>query len=71
MRSHRLHATEDVLAPLLSLNEVARLLHVSRPTVYGLVRGGHLQPIRVGERLRFEQANVRAYLERNRDGHAP
>ena len=56
----------DVLTPLLSLNEVAQLLSVSRPTVYRLVRWGDLAPIRVGERLRFEQEDVRLYLERHR-----
>jgi excisionase family DNA binding protein len=55
------------LEPLLSINEVARLLGVSRATVYELMRDGSLVPIRVGERARFEPADVRAYLDRNRE----
>lgn len=42
------------------------MLRVSRPTVYALVRRGELEPIRVGERLRFEQGDIRAYLTRNK-----
>lgn len=71
MRSHRLTTAEDVVVPLLSLNEVAQLLSVSRPTVYRLIRSGELPAIRVGERLRFDQADVQSYLERHREGRAP
>jgi excisionase family DNA binding protein len=56
----------DVLSRLLSIHELAELLGISRPTVYALVRRGQLVPIRVGERMRFDPADVRAYLERNR-----
>ena len=67
MTSQNLTASADVLSPLLSINEVAGLLGISRPTVYALIRRGELVPIRVGERARFEPADVRAYLERNRE----
>jgi excisionase family DNA binding protein len=67
MSSQIVTAREDVLFPLLSINEVGELLGISRPTVYALIRRGELAPIRVGERLRFEQADVRAYLERHRE----
>jgi excisionase family DNA binding protein len=56
----------DVLSPLLSVNEVAGLLGISRKTLYALIRRGELIPIRVSERLRFESGEVRNYLERNR-----
>jgi excisionase family DNA binding protein len=67
MTSQSLTAAEDVLAPLLSINEVAELLGISRPTVYALIRRGELIPIRVGERLRFDPADVRNYLDRHRE----
>jgi excisionase family DNA binding protein len=57
----------DVLSPLLSIHELSELLGISRPTVYALVRRGEFVPIRVGERMRFDPADVRAYLERNRE----
>ena len=59
-------ASADVLSPLLSINEVAELLGISRPTVYALIHRGQLVPIRVGERARFDPADVRLYLERNK-----
>jgi excisionase family DNA binding protein len=68
MTSQKLTPPADVLSPLLSINEVAGLLGISRPTVYALIRRGDLIPIRVGERARFEPADVRAYLERHREG---
>jgi excisionase family DNA binding protein len=46
---------------------VATLLGISRKTLYALIHRGELVPIRVGERARFEPADVRAYLERNRE----
>jgi excisionase family DNA binding protein len=67
MALHSLTATADAIAPLLSINEVAELLGISRPTVYALIRRGGLVPIRVGERIRFDPADIRAYLERNRE----
>jgi excisionase family DNA binding protein len=66
MNSQSLPQAPDVLSPLLSINEVAELLGISRPTVYALIRRGELVPIRVGERARFEPADVRVYLERNK-----
>jgi excisionase family DNA binding protein len=58
----------DRLADLLTIGDVARLLGISRGSVYGLMRSGELVPIRVGQRARFEPANVRAYLDRHREG---
>jgi excisionase family DNA binding protein len=61
----------DRLADLLTIADVARLLGISRGSVYGLMRSGELLPIRVGQRARFEPADVRDYLERHREGPAP
>jgi len=55
------------LERLLTIDEVARLLSVSRGSVYALIRSGELVPIRVPERLRFEPADVREYLKRHRE----
>lgn len=60
----------DRLAPCLTIAEVAGVLGISRGSVYTLIRSGELHPIRVGQRARFEPADVRAYLERNREGRA-
>jgi excisionase family DNA binding protein len=55
------------LEPLLTVAEVCQLLSVSKQTLYRLLRAGELRPSRVGDRLRFSQDDVRAYLERNRE----
>jgi excisionase family DNA binding protein len=65
------HYDADRLADLLTIADVARLLGISRGSVYGLMRSGELLPIRVGQRARFEPADVRDYLERHREGPAP
>ncbi len=50
------------MEPLLSINDVARLLGVSRGTVYALIRRGEINPLRVGERARFSLGEIRRYL---------
>jgi excisionase family DNA binding protein len=56
------------IEPLLTVNEVCVVLKRSRSSVYALVRGGELHPIRVGARLRFQADDVRAYLASLQDG---
>jgi excisionase family DNA binding protein len=51
--------------PLLSVNEVATYLGVTRRTVYRFVQDGNLRPVRVGERLRFRTEEVERYLAEN------
>jgi excisionase family DNA binding protein len=60
----------DRLEELLTIAAVARVLGISRGSVYTLIRAGELIPVRVGERARFEPADVRAYLERHREASA-
>jgi excisionase family DNA binding protein len=62
---------EERLADLLTIADVGRLLGISRGSVYGLIRSSELTPIRVGQRARFEPSDVRAYLDRHREGQAP
>jgi excisionase family DNA binding protein len=73
MSTHSLTPADDsrTLAPLLSINEVAAILGVSRASVYTLMNVGELVPIRIGERARFDPNDVRAYLERHRERPAP
>jgi excisionase family DNA binding protein len=58
---------DDRLVDLLTINDVARVLRITRASVYGLIRKGELVPIRVGQRARFEPADIRAYLDRHRE----
>ena len=52
--------TDSLLRPA----DVARYLGVSRWTLRRIVDRGELRAIRVGQRERFRQEDVQAYLER-------
>ncbi len=56
---------------LLTVDEMADLLHVSRPTLYRLIRIGALSPVRIGRRFRFEPAEIRRYLDESKVAVAP
>lgn len=50
----------------LSTQQVAELLHVSRSTIYDLIRRGELHSYRIGRKVRFTQDDVDAYIARAR-----
>jgi excisionase family DNA binding protein len=60
------------LEPLLSINEVAKVLRISESSVYRLVRSGELVRVKVGGRTLFEPEAVRRLIAGSRDvnGHA-
>jgi excisionase family DNA binding protein len=49
---------------LLTVNEAAAYLAVSRWTIYKLVRDGDVRALRVGERMRFRVADLDEYAAR-------
>jgi len=51
---------------LLSVNELATYLGVTRSTVYRLVREGELQSVKVGRRKKFRPEDIDAYLEQGK-----
>ena len=50
------------LSPLLTIDEVADFLHVSKTSVYRLVERRELPFCRVGRTLRFTRRDLEAYL---------
>jgi excisionase family DNA binding protein len=52
------------LAPLLTINQTAGLLGISRDTLYRILCRGELVSTRVGSRHRFRMADVEEYLDR-------
>lgn len=56
---------------LLRVPEVADILGCGRTTIYGLIKSGRLQSVRVGGCRRISQNDLEAYIERLRsDGVA-
>ncbi len=55
----------------MTVTAVCGLLGISKQTVYRLIRAGELRPTRVGDRLRFEPDDVRAFVERHREAVVP
>jgi excisionase family DNA binding protein len=51
------------LSPLLTTTEVAKCLKVSKPLVRNLVKQKHLTPVRIGNLLRYSQAEVHRFVE--------
>ena len=49
-------------ARLLTANEVADLMRVSRMTVYRLIKTGEMPSLRVGRGYRFREEDVHDYL---------
>jgi excisionase family DNA binding protein len=52
----------------MTVADVARFLAVSQRQVYLLLERDELPSVRVGTRLRFVPEEIRAYLERHREG---
>jgi excisionase family DNA binding protein len=55
------------LEPLLTINDAAEFLGISRRQVYTLLERRELPCVRVGERTRFLPADLRAYLDSRRE----
>ena len=50
----------------LSAQEVAQILHVSKSTIYELIRRGEINSYKIGRKVRFTQDDVDAYIARSR-----
>jgi len=53
---------DEPMKPLLSADEVARILNVSRITVYRLVKRGELTVKKIGSKLRFDCEEIQKFL---------
>jgi excisionase family DNA binding protein len=51
------------LSPLLTTSEVAKCLKVSKPLVRNLVKQNHLTPVRIGNIIRYSQAELKRFVE--------
>ena len=61
--------SSELVRPLLTASEAARLLHVPRSTIYELVRSRGLPHVRIGERgLRFTRSDLGSWIAENTYG---
>jgi excisionase family DNA binding protein len=58
----RAHHERGEIVELLTVNEVAVTLRVSKMTVYRLIHAGRLAAIRVGQSLRLPRGSVDAFV---------
>ena len=54
----------------LSTQEVAEILHVSKSTIYDLIKKGEIHSYKIGRKVRFTQDDVDAYIARSRHEHS-
>lgn len=54
----------------LSTQEVAQILHVSKSTIYDLIKKGEIHSYKIGRKVRFTQDDVDAYIARSRHEHS-
>ncbi len=50
----------------LSAQEAAQILHVSKSSIYELIRRGEINSYKIGRKVRFTQDDVDAYIARSR-----
>ena len=54
----------------LSTQEVADILHVSKSTIYDMIKRGEIHSYKIGRKVRFTQDDVDAYIARSRHEHS-
>ncbi len=59
----------EPLQPLLTIQGVARVLGVSRPTVYALMEREGLPYLKLGKSLRFSPQSVHVWLAEHEQAH--
>jgi len=60
----------DEIEPLLTADQVANLLAITRKRAYELASQGRLPAVRIGRQVRFRRGDVRALIEGGGCGEA-
>jgi excisionase family DNA binding protein len=58
----------DSIEKLLTVEDVMANLRISRPTLYRLLKSGHLISVRIGKRTLFDPTDIRAFIEISKKG---
>ena len=70
MHPYRLRRIAMAQNKSLSTQEVADILHVSKSTIYNLIRRGEIHSYKIGRKVRFTQDDADAYIARSRHEHS-
>ena len=69
-KADRSPAAPEQFGALLTVNEVARMLRVSKMTIYRLIEDRHLPALRVGRSYRIPTTAVTDYLATQSSGQS-
>ncbi len=61
-------APDTAVEPLITYREAAEILGVTERTVSSLVKEGKLRAVRFGRSVRFDPADIRAFIEQGKRG---
>lgn len=59
---------KEVTPLLLTVRETAKALAVCEKTIANLTNRGDLRPVRIGRAVRYDPAELRAFIERRKAG---
>ena len=51
---------------LLTINEVAEILGIARGSLYNMISERHIECVKIGSRVRFDEECLKRYIEKNR-----
>lgn len=54
----------------LSTQDVADMLHVSKSTIYDLIKKGEISSYKVGRKVRFTESDVQEYIKRSKESQS-
>jgi len=54
-------------SPLLTVEEAARYLRISRPMVYRLLQTKQLRPVKIGSRTLFDKKDLDRFIEESKE----
>jgi excisionase family DNA binding protein len=55
----------EIYEPLIKIDEVARMLHVSKVTIFAWKKAGKIPFYRLSDRIYFKRSEILASLEKN------
>lgn len=58
---------EDTESPLLTVEEAARYLRISRPMMYRLLQQKRIRPVKIGTRTLLDKKDLDRFIEESKE----